>query len=190
LLENDFASSGLYNEYLIKYCDILEEYFNSNYIDAIIDSHKALIQSSVYADTKKMYTDAEFDTNTDSDVSSGGGPGGGTIYGLKSFVASRVNYLDGVLNCNLYTSVNDVELNNELQLFPNPAIGLVGLKWESVNNVSISVINSLGVEQFLTSISNNNSFILDVSEWSTGIYYVRMIEESGKVSVETLTVTK
>ncbi|MFT4753471.1 MAG: spore coat protein CotH [Salibacteraceae bacterium] len=190
LLENIFASSGLYNEYLMEYCDIMGEHFNSSYIDPIIDGHKALIQSSVYADNKKMYTNAEFDTNIDSDISSGGGPGGGNIYGLKSFIQSRVSYLEGVVDCSLFTSVHENDWSNQIEIYPNPANSEVVLSWGNKDVLRVTVFNTIGIEKYSNYQTSNSLLTIDVSDWTNGMYVVQIVGVDGSFSTGVLSVTK
>ncbi len=82
LIERIFDIPGLYSQYLEEMCYVADNYFNSGYINDRIDELKTLIEESVYADDNKMYTDTEFDTNIESSITSGGGPMGGTVYGL------------------------------------------------------------------------------------------------------------
>ncbi len=190
LLENVFASPSLYNLYLIEYCHILENYFNSTYMDALIDSYTSLIHTAVYADYNKMYTDADFDTNVNADVSTSGGPGGGTIYGLKSFVSSRASYLDGVVDCSVYTSVEKIKEFGSIRVFPNPATNQIKLNWEVIHNVEITILNSLGVTLYVKSIDSNNSTMIDVSSWANGMYYVRLTSEDGTSNTRIFSVIK
>lgn len=98
LLARIFAQPVLYGEYLEQYCTAFEAFSNAE-LDTRIDAIKTLIAPHVAADPNKMYTTAQFNTNVESNITSGGGPGGGTIYGLKSFINARRTYLNGVLDC-------------------------------------------------------------------------------------------
>ena len=94
----------LYARYIGHVCDLVDHVFNEVHMHAQIDATAELIAPFVYADSHKMYSNADFDTNLSSDLVSGGGPGGGgpgggTTYGLKSFVSNRASYILTQLEC-------------------------------------------------------------------------------------------
>ena len=89
------------------HCELTETLFNETHLHERIDVVTELIVSSVYADDNKMYSNADFEANLASNLSSGGGgPNGGTTYGLKSFVTNRPAHVTSQLECQ---TVSDVE---------------------------------------------------------------------------------
>lgn len=136
LVQNIFNNASLYSEYKAELCNILANYFTNAHLDPKIDALKNLIQSSVFADNNKQYTNANFTTNITSDITSGGGPGGGgTTYGLKSFITARYNYMSAQISC--YAGVNEESVNS-LEIYPNPfseVIYIKGLTNEDTINV-------------------------------------------------------
>ena len=104
LLENMLGHPDLYARYIGHVCDLVDHVFNEAHMHAQIDATAELIAPFVYADSHKMYSNADFDTNLSSDLvggggPGGGGPGGGTTYGLKSFVTNRASYVLTQLEC-------------------------------------------------------------------------------------------
>ena len=79
-------------------------------------SLRDLIRPSVYADTKKMYTNQEFDDAMAFDI--GGGPGG-VSPGLEPFIRDRHSYLTGVIGT--YTPRDGLVLN-ELMAVNNTTV--------------------------------------------------------------------
>ena len=186
LIERIFDNPNLYEQYLIAMCQIREAYFNSSYIDNRIDEVVVLVQASVYADTEKMYSNADFDTNIESNLSSGGpgggpgggGPGGGTTFGLKSFVENRGNYIDANVDCSV--SIAEVE-DVPFAVYPNPsfATSTVVLPNHVIENLTL--INSSGstVKQVFNVESHAYTFKVDVL--SAGIYFLQVQTENGQV---------
>lgn len=77
---------------------VVDESMNPTYLNPIINHFHGLIAADVAADTKKLYTTAQFTTNLNSSVtiSSGGPPPGTqTLLGLIPFVQARYNHLHG-----------------------------------------------------------------------------------------------
>jgi hypothetical protein len=62
-------------------CDYLLSDFNSTYFTPVIDSLANVIRPSVYADTKKFFSNQQFETNLANNVMN--------YPGLKSFISAR-----------------------------------------------------------------------------------------------------
>jgi spore coat protein CotH len=160
LLSNVFNNSALYTQYLEEMCIVVEEWFNPDYMNALIDDTKDLVQESVYADDNKMYSNADFDNNIDNNV--------GQAYGLKSFVASRHTYLTGQLDCTV--SVEQEEVQPYIQLFPNPAEDVIYLS--SLTNVAsaISIFDAFGRCIYKGNSNGQSQFQLNISDFASGSY--------------------
>lgn len=117
LISKLFANTTLYNLYLDEMCTIMQGYFNPAYMNARADELKTLIQSHVEADVNKMYTTAQFNTSIESNVTVSGGMGNQTVFGIKSFVANKSNYLSGLLGCVIGVPENEME---DVKVYPNP----------------------------------------------------------------------
>ena len=118
MLSNPFYKT-MYNS---AYCELKQD-FNNAYFDPKIDSIKNKIQASVYADPKKFYTNTNFDQNIVSDVTLTG-PGGLTVFGLKSFISTReaainTSFINNSVLC-WPTSVPQISKEEPIQFFPNP----------------------------------------------------------------------
>jgi len=94
LMENLWANSDYSNDYLCYLQQMLDQGFGTATIEPRIDELADLIRADVYADSNKMYSNAEFEQNLYSDITDGRN----TIYGLLNFVQQRAAYLDGELD--------------------------------------------------------------------------------------------
>jgi spore coat protein CotH len=176
LLERIIDNPYFNTDYKNELCDLIDTYFNNAYMDAKIDELYALIQNHVYADNNKMYSDSEFDTNIASDVTSGGpGPGGGgSIYGLKSFITTRVNSVTTQIDCNYYNDLNEAE-TDPILMYPNPASDEVTLEL-TPETERVEVRSITGQLVFFEELSGNNTSVqLSVREFSNGTYYVSVL---------------
>jgi hypothetical protein len=123
LLQRIFDSEKLTEKYLGEVCILLSTVFTPDYLLPVIDELTTLIQSSVYADEKKMYSDEEFLTNINTDIMTEnlfmkemgkpserdekGSPRNGQlpnreempIFGLKSFIEQKHSFLGRTLDC-------------------------------------------------------------------------------------------
>lgn len=122
LCKRMLADSIYVSEYLNDVCLLSHFAFLPSVLDSTIDAWHFMIQPDVYADTLKMYTNAEFEMNFDSTVY-----GDKIIPGLKTFIASRSafvnNQLDslGYSDCLVFTGTEIITtVHPDLVISPNP----------------------------------------------------------------------
>lgn len=131
-----------------------------------------------------MYTSAQFETNIDEDITGGGGPGGGTIYGLRSFVESRISYLDGLMDCSDINSINESSLAPTLSVYPNPAHAFIQLQMSG--NMDMSAISSISISdatgRLLMQMLPQQT--IDISVLPAGVYVLTVEGEYARESVQ------
>jgi hypothetical protein len=172
LVSRMFANSNLYNEYLLEMCWIMDQFFNSTYFDAKADALKTLIAPHVYADINKMYTDTEFDQNIETNITVSG-MGGGTMYGLKSFVAARNTYLHSIVDC---TASVDENALSTVSVSPNPFKESFEIKNESGSIESIHLYDLTGKEISFT-MHESESSVNIIPVCSSGIYILKLEQD-------------
>ena len=169
LLERIINTTDTRATYDYYYCLIKNNYFSNSYLDPKIDALNSLIQSSVYADDNKMYTDAQYTDNLTEDITTGGGPGGGTIYGLKSFVIERNSYLDGVIDCSeIGQSVIDQSVE-DIIVFPNPTSGAIYFTLDNFETGTIQLFDLNG-QQLINQPILGLMGEIQLADFSAGIY--------------------
>ena len=165
----------IYDNY---YCNLRAAYFTDSYIETQTNLLYSLIQTHVYADDNKMYTNANFDANIESNITAGGGPGGGTIYGLKSFVSERNSWLEGAIDCSAVINEITEITGYEIQIYPNPVKDILYFEFnETIVQPVITILNIQGAEISEIQIQNNT---LNLSELPPGMYIFKM-EVDGEV---------
>lgn len=169
---------AFYNNYLVEYCSVLDGFSNAD-MDAHIDAIKTLIEPHIAADPNKQYTTAQFTTNIETNITTGGGPGGGTIYGLKSFIASRSSYLNGAVDCASVGLVEQNDASASLNVFPNPTNGPLTVSGSSGGGVSRIEVSDL---QGRSILMVQNTSQVDLSSFPSGLYIIRSFL-SGQVRV-------
>ena len=188
LLERVFDNEFFMSHYTSEICLLLNTVFNPSYLNPIIDSYKSLIQSHVYADQNKMYSNTEFDTNIEINIGGGGpggggpgggGPGGGTTYGLKSFVQNRYNYLSSVVSCEEYAELESITQNN-IQIYPNPVSSSFNIKGLKYYPSSYSVVGINGVLLRSGIIYHENQDI-DISDLQSNMYFLKVNDKLFKL---------
>lgn len=174
---NNMLNNPYFKElYKAAYCELKQD-FNNIYFDPKIDSIKNKIQSSVYADPKKIYTSSKFDSSINFNLSLSG-PGGLTIFGLKSFITDRSNNIQSNLASNGVicwpNSISNIDKENKtIQLSPNPVIDILDIVSETpINN--IQVLDMLGKIILNRDGLQSYSEQLDFKEFPTGIYIIQV----------------
>jgi len=79
--------------YLAHYKTILQENFQNGSYYTSGQALQNTIDAAVQADPNKFFTYSNFITNLTSDITSGGGPGGGTTPGITNLMNGRSSYL-------------------------------------------------------------------------------------------------
>ena len=178
LLERVFENDLFMSQYTSEICLLLDTVFNPTYLNPIIDNYKALIQQYVYADNNKMYSNNDFDTNIESNLNSGPGPGG-AIYGLKSFIQTRFNYLSSVVDCSSSASLNEYDAS-QISVYPNPSTELIMLKGAIEYPVQYTLFSVDG-KLILDGQLNKMNAKIDLSGLSSNVYYLKLGNRSLKV---------
>ena len=180
LLERIFDNDLFMSQYTSEICLLLDTVFNPTYLNPIIDNYKDLIQQYVYADNNKMYSNNDFDTNIESNLNSGPGPGpGGAIYGLKSFIETRFNYLTSTVDCTASSSLEESHFEH-LVVYPNPSVDIIMIKGAIEYPIQYSLFSVDG-KLILDGQLNEMNAQIDLSGLSPNVYYLKLGNKSLKV---------
>lgn len=76
------------------------------------------------------------------------------------------------------------EVTNNIKIYPNPASDNIKIIYESVP-FKVNIFNSLGAEVY-SGLSETNSFDMNVSEYKSGIYLIRVTDSNNNVIVQKL----
>jgi hypothetical protein len=92
------------------------------------------------------------------------------------------------LGFNQKACLNSIEEENSVamfSLFPNPTSTNLTLKFTNEEHIkSISITDILGKIVWQTSTSASNTYTIDISQASPGIYYVKALSDNGEVMVK------
>lgn len=162
LLERIMESDVLREAYYAEMCWLRENWFNSEFLEPRLDELKALVQSYVYADDNKMYSNNQFENNFNSNQ----GGMGGTLYGLKPFIADRGSYADNNLDCTASIGSPDNQVES-LFAYPNPASDQLFINAPGTSK-ALRIFNAQGQEVMTT--LNSGQATLNVQHWPRGVY--------------------
>jgi hypothetical protein len=84
--------------------------------------------------------------------------------------------------------IKEFNFENEIQLYPNPTVDKLNLKWNSLNNISITIYNSIGQECMTTFLTKQNGMI-DITNLQEGFYFLK-IKDGSKIGIKKLIVEK
>jgi hypothetical protein len=162
LLERIMESDALRAAYRAEMCWLRENWFNSEFLEPRLDELKALVQSAVYADDNKMYSNNQFENNFTSNQ----GGMGGTLYGLKPFIEDRADYVDSNLDCTTGIANSDAG-NASVSVYPNPASEKLNIAFDAPFT-SLCIFNAQGQE--VVKMMNPKPTVLHVQDWPQGVY--------------------
>ncbi|MFC0603285.1 T9SS type A sorting domain-containing protein [Winogradskyella pulchriflava] len=76
--------------------------------------------------------------------------------------------------------IDDFEQGSNLRLYPNPSNATLNIEFKSViTDGTLEVFNLLGKQVFVQSIASNNLSQIDVTNWDSGLYLVKISSEYG-----------
>ena len=89
----------------------------------------------------------------------------------------------------LFLGVENINENNSLSLFPNPADDFVNIRLNADVSGTLVLTNSEGRTVLEKSIHHsNNTFVIDVTDLKSGIYFVQLYFDDGSVAIKKLVV--
>lgn len=183
-LTNKMLANTTYkNSYIWEVCNFVANDFDTTVLNLMIDSLANVIRPYIYADFRKFYTNQQFETNINADIT-----GSFNIPGLKSFLVNRRSSVLSELTANgCYMNVNESSVFGlQFTVNPNPNKGeftVYGLRFP----VQIQVYNSLGQIIHQQTV-NSKQETVNLNQTS-GIYFYRILSKdipvsSGKLFIE------
>jgi hypothetical protein len=184
LIRRIMANENLNNQYLQNLC-MLKEYFNTTFLYDKIDGFRTLIEADVLLDTKKPYSNTEFQGNIETeDYYDYSMPN--AVPGIKQFILDRSTVLDDYLlsigySCVLSGVTNAME--DEFNIYPNlvtrgQEIYISGIE----KPVTFYLYDLQGQMVFSKVISESEVSI--PNELNKGIYIYKILGEKGKIIIE------
>jgi len=159
------------------YCSLYNAYFLTDFIDSLITDLYAVIQPHVYADYNKMFTNTQFEDNLNENITTGG-MGGGTAYGLRSFISERVGYLSGILDCEaVHADIVD-QTSGAMNIYPNPATDHIFIELPGEASTLIQLYHISGA-LILQTYTMHGSVEISVAELPAGVYLICTPENNG-----------
>ncbi len=79
--------------------------------------------------------------------------------------------------------VSKIEIDRELKIFPNPSNGLINIAYNTNADklIKVSILDVIGNEIRINSIDYNNAISIYLSNFSTGVYFIKCDFEKGSV---------
>lgn len=176
------VQNNTYKTQLADYtCEVLRTYFTEDYLFPRIDSLANAIRPHVYADTKKTYTNQQFEDNLIQTITTSGPGGGFTILGIKSFISARIASLFSQLQpYGCFAVSNEPAIIESVNLYPNPASTkiTVSLSEDSVP-ITLSIFTLSGQKVQEKALSYGKTEI-SVEDLAVGVYFYELNSENTK----------
>ena len=71
-------------------------------------------------------------------------------------------------------SINNLESNSSIELYPNPSNGIVHIKSKEAMRGNMVVLSSLGQQVVVQKLNNTLQTSIDLSDFKAGIYYMKI----------------
>lgn len=172
LMSKMLANTVYKNDYTWEVCKFLANDFDTTYLNPIIDSIANLIRPYVYADPNKFYSNSQFETNIQSDVT-----GQFNIPGLKKFLKNRrTSVLTELANNGCFMTVGEPSEVNEVTIYPNPSDGRFTVSGLAESS-TLSLYNFLG-ESIPLNRSYQNDLLIIENPLVSGIYLLKWTSQN------------
>jgi hypothetical protein len=175
LLTNLWAIDSYKKKYLRQLARMLREGFDETTMSARITQLADLIRSDVYNDTKKYYTNANFETNLTNPVKISSMGTNVTVNGVLQFVQQRHNYLKTQLQS--FATVSDIRLNELMSVNISALADEAGDfdPWIEIYNQGPGTLSTSGF--YLTdTTSNPTKWALPVRSLADGAFQILWLD--------------
>jgi len=181
-LTNNMLLNNTYkNHYINELCSMVSSDFDTSYLFHKIDSLVPIIRPYVYADPQKFYSNSQFETNINSNITSGPF----TIPGIKSFIINRRNSVVNQLAINnCIMSIADNNAFTDIKIYPNPTSDIIHFQINSSSTASefdFHLFDVLGkeIKSYHFKPSNNLDVLtLDMKDLESSVYFYQIISKS------------
>jgi spore coat protein CotH len=184
LIRRIMANENLKNQYLQNLC-LLKEYFNTTYLYDKIDAFRTLIEADVLLDTKKYYSNAEFQGNIETeDYYDHSMPN--AVPGIKQFILDRSTFLDDYLSsigysCDL-SGITDV-VEDKFSIYPNPVNRGNKIYISGLEKSATFYLYDLQGQMVLAEIISKPEVLIP-NQLNRGIYFYSILGANGKIIIE------
>jgi len=85
-------------------------------------------------------------------------------------------------DCDYLLQTKEVELLNEINMYPNPSGSIIHFRSDKVRLTSISAYNNVGqlVHGELVNVKSSN---IDISDWAQGLFLIVVVDENNSIQV-------
>lgn len=87
-------------------------------------------------------------------------------------------------SCGFPTKIKEINQNNTISIYPNPTNGIFTIKNNFFEGNSLEVFNLLG-EKIIDQKINNSQTKIDLSDFSNGMYWVKLISKEKEIIYQT-----
>jgi spore coat protein CotH len=181
LVNNMLQNTTFKSQYINTLCNMVFSDFDTGYFYKRIDSLANKIRPYVYADTKKFFTNSQFETNINSNVSAGF-----QIPGIKSFILNRRNsVISQLASLGCVQNIHDYPNQFEVKVFPNPCSSDVCFDFSNSNNIpsqGIIVLSDLTgnkVYEYNFILDNFSGTVrADIRNVNEGFYFYSVLDKN------------
>ncbi len=172
LIRRLLAVPEFYDKHLAYFCTLLQEHYNPEYYNELIDRNKNLIEDAVREDPNLLASFESFEQDLSEN-------------GIKAVIKNRVEELkseiDELYECDGISSIHNFNKDQVLKISPNPVKDILQvelLEDLSTKTLNLGIYNASGKLIHEASV-HNGSYEIDVSQLNQGFYFLRLGSENG-----------
>jgi hypothetical protein len=99
------------------------------------------------------------------------------------------------VNVNLCTNLNEIDLKNNFQIFPNPSSDILQIRFETGNsslnqNLILKIVDVFGRELENQKIQQNETLQLSTIQYSEGIYFISFYNQTKLIETKKLIISR
>ena len=178
------TNSVLKSSYMQTMCDLVNYNADTTKLNSTIDQWKAQIQSAVYSDWRKEFTNNDFNNATDYGYYVHNGE---YVPAMKTFVKDRFIKITQELSDLNYSCTSSLQNSETAQqsinVFPNPTNDFINIaldELEHIEKINYQIININGE---LVQSGQLQSGEIDIQNLSSGFYTLKLIVDNQQIAI-------
>ncbi|MES2284873.1 MAG: T9SS type A sorting domain-containing protein [Bacteroidota bacterium] len=84
------------------------------------------------------------------------------------------------------SGIIESDIESEITFYPNPATTKLILKWNTLNNITVTIYNSIG-QEFMTAFVSKQNETIDITDLQAGLYFLK-IKEGNQILIKKIIV--
>jgi spore coat protein CotH len=178
------TNSTLKDVYLQMMCEFITENGDTTNMNATIDQLKAQIQTAVYSDWRKEFTNNDFDNATNYGYYSHNGE---VVPAMKTFAKDRFIKITqelATLNYSCTTSLEAIKKEEtNIKVFPNPTNDFIKIELEAIGNLEEINYQMININGQIIQSGQLEGQTINIQNLSAGFYTLKVLKNNQPIGI-------